>query len=288
MNLTVIIMCGGSGTRLWPLSRKSLPKQFIKLNDEFNLFQLTINRMMLFNPKKIIIISNKSFDFLIKKNMEELNIKDYLLINEPFRKDTAAAIGLCLHLCSDTDNLLIASSDHIWDDNKFKTCVTESYKYINNHFIFFGIKPTTPETGFGYLKITENNDLLKFVEKPDIDTAKEYLNNGSYLWNSGNFLVNTKLLKSEFIKNASEIYEQTGLVIKNSIINNNIIDINKESFQKIEPISIDYAIMEKYKGGKCVIYDGIWNDIGSFKTLYDISNKDINYNTLYPNSELLD
>ena len=129
-------MCGGSGTRLWPLSRKNLPKQFIKLNDEFNLFQLTINRMMLFNPKKIIIISNKSFDFLIKKNMEELNIKDYLLINEPFRKDTAAAIGLCLHLCSDTDNLLIASSDHIWDDNKFK----QDYKLKTGHFYYTDVR----------------------------------------------------------------------------------------------------------------------------------------------------
>ena len=179
------------------------------------------------------------------------------------------------------------SSDHVWNDQKFSLSVEEGLKYASNYIVTFGIKPTYPETGFGYLKYSGNN-LIKFVEKPNKKTAEEYLLNGSYLWNSGNFIFNNKILKKEFEKNASDIYNTVKLTLDNSKNVNNEINLSKEFFEKVRDESIDYAVMEHLDNAKIVAYDGKWKDIGSFRSLYDELPKNLNGNVLNGDIKCID
>lgn len=270
--LNIVILCGGNGTRLWPLSRKSLPKQFLKLlSDDYTMFQLTLNRIKTLQYNKIYIISNLSHTNIIQNQINEIDLKNYIIISEPTQKNTCAAIATVCHIIPDNENILIMSSDHLWDDDKFVICVNKGLDLVNQGIIFFGVKPTYAETGYGYIKY-ENNNLIEFKEKPNKIIAKEYINKG-YLWNSGNFLFNCKIMKNELIVNAKDIFDNTKITIDNSIKNNNQIILNNNLFSNIRDESIDYAVMENYKFGKIIIYDGIWNDIGSFNSVYDISTK---------------
>ncbi len=281
--INVVIMCGGSGTRLWPLSREKLPKQFLNLTQkEFTMFQLTCLRVQDLVYKNLIIICNEQHMFIAKQQIEELEINNYKIIAEPFGKNTCAAITTACLLSDPTYNLLVMSSDHMWNDSKFIECVNKGLDFINNGIVVFGIKPTYPETGYGYLQ-TENNDLIKFVEKPDKDTAETYLKNGNYLWNSGNFLFSNEIMTNELKKNATDIYNSVLMTINNS--GNNIflkkeIILNKDYFTNVRDESIDYAVMEYHKTGKIVMYDGLWSDIGSFKSLHDFLAKDENENVI--------
>ena len=272
-------MCGGNGTRLWPLSRNKLPKQFLKLtNEKYTMFQLTCLRVKTLSYEKLLVICNEQHMFLAKQQLEDLGIHNYQIIGEPFGKNTAAAIATASILSDINSDLLVMSSDHIWDDNIFIDCVNKGLKLYNNDIITFGIKPTYPETGYGYINYS-GDKLLKFQEKPNKETAEEYLSNGSYLWNSGNFLFSNKNLKDEFNKYANDIYSSVKLTLDNSNKSNEI-KLNSEYFDKVRDESIDYAIMEHQTDAKIIIYDGYWSDIGSFKSLYDHLEKDDNGNVL--------
>lgn len=278
--LNILIMCGGTGTRLWPLSRDSLPKQFLNLTEEdLTMFQITCLRAKNINFDNLFVICNKEHIFLAKKQLDDLSIKNYKIIGEPFGKNTAAVIA-CASLLSDINSdILVMSSDHMWTDDIFKTTVNEGMKYCKESIVTFGIVPNYPETGYGYLHYKDNN-LIKFVEKPSIERAKEYLENGNYLWNSGNFLFSNKVIKDEFKKNAKDIHDSVEETIKNSDSHLSEFILDSETFNKVRSESIDYAIMEKYQNGKVVPYNGLWSDIGSFKSLYDFKNKDIKNNVL--------
>ena len=213
--MKIVILCGGSGTRLWPLSTDEKPKQFLKLTNEFHtLFQLTCLRANLLNPNELIIITNKKYCYIIKEQLLEININKYIIIAEPFGKNTAAAIASASLISKIDEDILVLSSDHVWEDDKFVEIIKNGLNYVNNHIIVFGIKPTYPETGYGYINFI-NNDLIKFVEKPNISLAKEYLESGQYLWNSGIFLFRNNILINEFKKNAIDIYIQTEKTLKN-------------------------------------------------------------------------
>ena len=270
--LNIVILCGGNGSRLWPLSKKSLPKQFLKLiSDDYTMFQLTLNRIKTLNYNKIYIISNISHTNIIKNQIDEINLKNYLIISEPIGKNTCAAISTVCHIIPENENILIMSSDHLWEDDKFVNCVNKGLDIINEGIIFFGVKPNYPETGYGYIKY-KNNDLIEFKEKPNKITADDYIKKG-YLWNSGNFLFNCKIMKNELLNNAKDIFENTKITLDKSLKKNNEIILHNISFNNIRDESIDFAVMENYKHGKIIIYDGIWNDIGSFNSVYDISTK---------------
>ena len=279
--LNVVIMCGGNGTRLWPLSREKLPKQFLKLTSkEFTMFQLTCLRVKNLKYNKLIVICNEQHMFLAKQQLEELNIVNYQLIGEPFGKNTCAAIATACKVSNDNSNLLVMSSDHIWDDNKFIESVNNGLKLINLGIVVFGIKPSYAETGYGYLNF-EGNNLIKFVEKPDIIKAKEYLKSGGYLWNSGNFLFSNKMMTNELKSHANDIYQTVSETLnKSGNLNNLEIKLNKDHFKNVRDESIDYAVMENHKTGKVVSYDGYWSDIGSFKSLQDHLSKDNKGNVL--------
>ena len=165
-------MCGGNGTRLWPLSREKLPKQFLKLTSkEFTMFQLTCLRVKDLKYNKLVVICNEQHMFLAKQQLEELNINNYQLIGEPFGKNTCAAIATACKVSNKDSNLLVMTSDHIWDDNKFIESVNNGLELVNEGIVVFGIKPSYAETGYGYLNFEDNN-LIKFVEKPDKEKAE--------------------------------------------------------------------------------------------------------------------
>lgn len=279
--LNVVIMCGGNGTRLWPLSREKLPKQFLNLTSkEHTMFQLTCLRVKDLDYNQLIVICNEQHMFLAKKQLEDLNIKNFKLVGEPFGKNTCAAIATACNLSNLESNLLVMSSDHIWDDKKFIESVNRGVNLLNDGIVVFGIKPSYAETGYGYLKYDGDN-LECFVEKPNKELAEEYLKDGSYLWNSGNFLFSNKMMRNELEKHALDIFNSVNLTLDNSgDLSDSEIKLNKEYFKDVRDESIDYAVMEFHKTGKIVMYDGYWSDIGSFKSLHDHLEKDNNGNVL--------
>ena len=279
--LNVVILCGGNGTRLWPLSREKLPKQFLKLTSkEFTMFQLTFLRVRDLKYDKLVVICNEQHMFLAKQQLEELNINNYQLIGEPFGKNTSAAIAIACKVSNKNSNLLVMSSDHIWDDNKFAKSVDNGLKLVNEGIVVFGIKPSYAETGYGYLNF-ESNNLIKFVEKPNKEKAEEFFSSGNYLWNSGNFLFKNEIMTNELKSHANDIYEAVSETLEESgDLNNLEIKLNKDYFKDVRGESIDCAVMENHKTGKIVMYDGYWSDIGSFKSLHDYLEKDIDGNVL--------
>lgn len=279
--LNIVIMCGGSGTRLWPLSREKLPKQFLNLTDKkHTMFQLTCLRVKDLDYQTLFVICNQEHMFLVSQQLEELNISNYKIIGEPFGKNTCAAITTSCILSDPESDLLVMSSDHMWDDDIFVNSVKNGLKNVNEGIVVFGIKPSYPETGYGYLNFS-GNKLIKFVEKPNKEIAQTYFECGNYLWNSGNFLFSNKIMLNEIKNYARDIYDNVLRTIENSgdLQNQNII-LNKKYFKDVRDDSIDYAVMEFHKNGRVVVYDGYWNDIGSFKSLHDYLDKDSNGNVL--------
>jgi mannose-1-phosphate guanylyltransferase/mannose-6-phosphate isomerase len=274
-SLNVVIMCGGSGSRLWPKSRDLFPKQFLTLTDpDLTMFQVNCKNALKLTPNKFIIVCNEKHNFLVEQQLEELFIKNYLIISEPYGKNTSAAIASA-SLVSDPNSLLVVlTADHVWDNQEFLNVINAGINKINDKsVVFIGIQPTYPETGYGYIKC-ENENVLAFVEKPNIKTATKYLQEGNYLWNSGVFLFLNETIKKEFMNHASDIYSDVNETIKNSNKIKQCIHLNKDFFYKVRDESIDYAIMEKHKFGKIVAYQGYWCDIGSFESLFNHMKKD--------------
>jgi mannose-1-phosphate guanylyltransferase len=278
-NLVVVIMCGGSGSRLWPKSRSLLPKQFLNLVDtDLTMFQLNCQNVESLNPKKYLIICNENHIHLTEKQLDDLNIHNYEIISEPKGRDTCAAISVASNLCDENDNLVILTADHIWDKDNLCDCIKEGLQN-QDCVTFIGIKPTYAETGYGYIHC-ENNKVISFKEKPRKDIAEEYFKNGHYLWNSGIFMFPNKIINKELNKHQKELNDGIILTIKNSEKKGKILKLNKEYFEKIQSISIDYAVMEKQENGKIISYNGYWCDIGSFEALYNHCDKDDNGNIL--------
>lgn len=296
-SLTVVIMCGGNGTRLWPLSRVLLPKQFLKLTDnKFTMFQLSILTAQNLNPVNYIVVCNEKHQFLAKEQLGELSISNYKIIAEPFGKNTAAAIASACQVISDDNNMLVMTADHMWDHECFKKAVHSGLELIDNtsantstntstklndksSIVVFGIQPTYPETGYGYINY-ENNNLIKFVEKPDKIVAESYLKQGNYLWNSGNFLFKRSTMRDNFVEHAGDIWKSVLFTVQSSKEQDKVMVLNEEQFQHVRDESIDYAVMEFHQGGKVVPYSGYWSDIGSFRSLHSHLPKDDNGNYL--------
>lgn len=277
--LNIAIMCGGSGTRLWPLSRSSLPKQFIKIDGEKTLFQIACLRVQPLQFQTLYVICNVMHQFLVEKQLKEINIMNYILILEPFGKNTAAAIAsTCLNI-DPNDNLLVMTADHVWNDDAFCQSINDNINLTKDGIVVFGIKPTRPECGYGYIHFNKDR-LLKFVEKPDIERATQYYKSDKYLWNSGNFLFNVGIMVDEFKNNAPDVLESVKLTMNKSTISTHLITLDKDSFEKVPNISIDYAIMEHHQNGRVIQYNNYWSDIGAFDSLYQHLDKDSNGNAI--------
>ena len=292
-NIVPLILCGGSGTRLWPLSRESYPKQFlsIKKEDQFSLLQKTIQRILpLKNLKKPILVCNESHRFVVAEQMRELNIDDCIILLEPFGRNTAPAITLAALKSIEVEEnpiLLVLSSDHeINNVEKFLTLVDMGFKYAeNDKLVTFGVVPKSPEIGYGYIKASkpfgnkiEALDIESFIEKPDIETAKKLIKDNRFTWNSGMFMFKAKEIIKEIDKFSPEILSSCKNAISKSVLDLDFQRLDKDSFEKCDNLSIDIAVMEKTNRGMVIPLDVGWSDVGSWEIIWENSQKDIDGN----------
>lgn len=274
-----IILAGGSGSRLWPLSRELYPKQLIKLNADDSLLQATFKRLSAFiTPENIISVTNA-------KHLTDVNLQlkqiysQACVIAEPISKNTAPAIATALEFIrqkSDQDEIvLIVPSDHfIQNIGAFTKTITEGVRLAElGYIVTFGIKPSYPEIGYGYIKtstkLADGFKVERFVEKPNLDTAKEYLSAGDYYWNGGIFMGKISVFLQELQNLAPDIYKNLSLLDFSMQAN-----IDFAVYQNMPSISIDYAIMEKSDKVALVELKSDWSDLGSWQSLYDIKTKD--------------
>ncbi len=268
--MTNIILCGGSGTRLWPISRKLMPKQFLKLFNDMSLFQLTISRNLSF-CNNFLIVSNIDHYFTALDQIEDnfgsiLNSK-FLL--EPIAKNTAPAIALSCFALDRDEIVLVTPSDHLIkrEDIYLEVLGRAEELAKGDYLVTFGITPTSPEVGFGYIE-ADGEDVLAFHEKPDIETAREYLNSGNYYWNSGMFMFRAGVFLDELKEHSPEIYSMA-LSAFESARGDNPVRVSKEAMDAIPEDSIDYVVMERSSRVKVVPSDIEWRDLGSFDSLVE-------------------
>ena len=282
-----VILSGGSGTRLWPISRNLMPKQFVKLFDNKSLFQLTLQRNAeIFDSH--LIVSNSEQYFLADEqlNKPDNNI-EFLL--EPAARNTAPAIALAALAADPNDILFVSPSDHLIKNQVEYEKIIRSARGLadQGYLVTFGIKPNAPETGFGYIEYAGQN-VKKFHEKPDIDTAKKYLHEGNYFWNSGMFMFKASSMLQELELYEPTIFRSSKKAFENSSRIKNIRKIQKNDMLNIPENSIDYAVMEKSSKVKIISADISWSDMGCFEALSRELPKDANQNTVNKNHIYLD
>ena len=287
--LIPVILCGGSGSRLWPLSRQSFPKQYLSLDSEDNktLLQKTQLRMQgIKNIDDPILICNEEHRFIVAEQMKEINIKPMSILLEPFGKNTCPAIAVAAIKAlsiADNPNLLIVSSDHdIQNIENFVKSVELGMNFCNkDKLVTFGVIPNTPETGYGYIEAENPLDkenikgekIEKFLEKPDLITAKKLIKDNHFAWNSGIFLFNSKVILDEINKYNPTITKFCKESLKQTFIDLDFQRLSKEPFSKCPNISIDVAVMEKTKKGVVLPLDAGWRDIGSWDAVWEASKK---------------
>jgi mannose-1-phosphate guanylyltransferase/mannose-6-phosphate isomerase len=286
--MKIIILAGGSGTRLWPLSRDRYPKQFIKLQDNKpSMFQETISRsLLLADIDNIYVVTNEKYKFLVMGAVEELGYKynENNILVESEAKNTLPAIyaGVYEIIKKGNDSVVVFPSDHmILKGHEFADIIRESETLTKESIITFGIRPDRPNTGYGYIapgiKKLNGYQVKEFKEKPEYEVAVTYIDNG-YYWNAGIFMFDTELFINEVKEHASNIY--------NAFETSNSIE---EAFSKIdEKISIDYGIMERSKNVSVVPVDIGWSDLGSFEAIYDLFDKDENNNIVDSKNIVID
>ena len=284
--ITPVVLCGGSGTRLWPISRKQYPKQFISLINEKTLFQDTILRLPK-EAKNPIIVCNEEYRFLAAEQLRQINKNSNEIILEPAIKNTAPAIALAALAAGENSLLLVLPADHVIENKKyFNKLVLDAIPLAESgKLVTFGVEPTEPHTGYGYIKIGEKYNtgyvVNHFLEKPSTDDAKQYFDSGEYYWNSGIFLLDASQYLEELNKFRPDIY----IACKNSMLKKksdlNFLRIDKESFDQCPSESIDYAVMENTKEAVMIPINTGWNDVGSWSSLWDIATKDDNGNVVH-------
>ena len=291
MMIIPVILSGGSGTRLWPLSRKQYPKQYLPLAGDNTMLQETILRLSgLDNLADPIIICNADHRFLVAEQCQQIETINPTILLEPVGRNTAPAIAAAaLQSLKQTDDavLLVLSADHVIQDVEvFHQAINiASSQAQAGKLATFGIVPTDANTGYGYIKssVDSNNGAHKveeFVEKPDLETAQTYLEQGNYLWNSGMFMFKATTLIDELTTHSPEIVTSVNDAVNNAVQDLDFIRLEKQAFESSPSDSIDYALMEKSDNVVVVPLDAQWNDIGAWPALYDIGTKDSQGNVI--------
>ena len=279
MSIYPVIMAGGSGSRLWPLSRAAHPKQFLRLHGEDTMLQATVKRLSGLNVQTPITICNEEHRFFVAEQLREID-KLGSIILEPVGRNTAPAIALAALTANDDPLLLVLAADHvIQDEVAFNAAVMRAIPLAEaGKLITFGIVPTQPHTGYGYIRrgkdMGEGFEVDAFVEKPSSDVARDYLSSGDYYWNSGMFLFKASSYLEELKKFRPDILDQCKASVTEVTADLDFLRINKETFESCPAESIDYAVMEKTSRAVVVPMDAGWSDIGSWSSLWDISEKD--------------
>ncbi len=290
--LTPVILSGGSGTRLWPLSRKLHPKQLLPLLNETSLLQDTINRLReLEDIDQTVVICNEEYRFMVAEQVHATGIGKSAIILEPIGRNTAPAIALAAFNAIHADEdavLLVLPADHdIKNIKAFHEAIeTGLQQALNDQFVTFGIVPDSPETGYGYIKsvdsvaVNEVSKVDRFVEKPDLETATKYLNEGGYYWNSGMFMFKASAYLNALQEFAPEIYNASQKAIDAAQRDMDFIRVGIEEFKQCPSDSIDYAVMEKVNNAVVIPVDIGWSDVGSWSALHEIGESDDNNNLL--------
>jgi len=285
-----VVLAGGSGTRLWPLSRSSHPKQFIKITSENNsLFQNTFNRL----PKKFsrpVVICNEAHRFIAAEQLREMDIEPETIILESNGKNTAPAIALAafeiINFNPDAIMLVLASDHDIKNEKEFHQCLSRAKKGAeDNRLITFGIKPSRPDTNYGYIKANKClDDILQidsFKEKPSAEIAADYISNGDYFWNSGMFMFKAKVFLEELRKFEPEIFECCRKAISNPNRDQNFTRFDYYVFDKCPEKSIDVGVMERTNNGGMVVIDAQWSDLGTWESIWHTTSKNKSGNVEY-------
>ncbi|MFN0065893.1 MAG: mannose-1-phosphate guanylyltransferase, partial [Chlamydiales bacterium] len=271
--MKAFILAGGSGTRLWPISRSSYPKQFLKIVDNESFLQKTLRRFLGFLPEEeIFIITHADFYHEVLSQIKEIEPKlERNIILEPERKNTAPAIAYAISQIKSLDDneaIIVAPSDHLVapEEHFYSVLSAAEKKAKSGKLVTFGVRPTRPETGYGYI-LAHEEQVEKFIEKPNLENAKSYLKNGNYYWNAGMFLFTAATFRAELQEYAPEIASLC----------------KKGSYKGVPSLSLDYALMEKSKKVVMLPLNLTWSDVGSWEDIYDLLEKDENNNACQGN-----
>jgi mannose-1-phosphate guanylyltransferase/mannose-6-phosphate isomerase len=277
-----VLLCGGSGTRLWPLSRKSLPKQFVKLLGEESLFQASAHRLSGASFAAPSVVTGSDFRFMVVEQLAAVEIAPQNILIEPSARNTAAAIcaaAVALHAQNGDSLMLVAPSDHVIPDaEQFRSTVEAAAQTaLDGQIVTFGIRPDRAETGYGWLELTAQpsvdfapvaQPLKSFVEKPDAETAEALLSGGMHLWNAGIFLFSTETILGAFAEFAPETLAEVRNAFEAAETDLGFTRLAAEPWSTLEDISIDYAVMERAPNLSVVPYGGSWSDLGDWQAIW--------------------
>lgn len=294
MKVRPVILCGGSGTRLWPVSRRLLPKQLISLTAAETMLQATALRTNSADFSAPVLLTSEEHRFLVQEQLEQIGISPELVLLEPLSRNTAPAIALAALTAASEDPdelLLVMPSDHIIGDaESFREAVRVAEgAAAQGEIVTFGIRPSRPETGYGYIDAdtgTPDSPVRKvrrFVEKPDLETAREYLAGGHYLWNAGIFLFAARTMIEELDALAPAILSPCRDAMKGAVQDGLFLRPSREEFASCPALSIDYAVMEKTGRASVVPLSLHWSDVGSWDALWELSPKDADGNAISGN-----
>lgn len=282
-----VIMAGGTGSRLWPLSRDLMPKQFLKLDGDTTMLQATVQRLKGLDALPPLVICNEEHRFIAAEQMRQINQLDHNIILEPVGRNTAPAIALAAMTAVKKGQdplLLVLAADHIISDSEeFRQVVAQASEFAAaDNLVTFGIVATGPETGYGYIKRGSEKSgaysVQQFVEKPDLATAKGYVSSGEYYWNSGMFIFKASVYLAELKQHRPDIYAACEQAMAEVDPDLDFIRVNKEAFLACPDDSIDYAVMERTTKAVVVPLNAGWSDVGSWSSLWEVTAKDENNN----------
>ncbi len=286
-----VIMCGGAGTRVWPESRESLPKQFIPLIGEKSTFQTTIETLADEAFEKPVVITNADYRFLVTDQLREIGAGADIVL-EPTRRDSAAAVAVAAGLAarrSPQTIVVVLAADHVVRDRQglVALCKKAAAAAADGHIVTLGVKPDSPASGYGYLRPGERlagevSKLEAFVEKPDRDTAQRYIDAG-YLWNSGNFIFRADVMQEEIAQFEPAIFEAAEKAIDAGRHDLDFLVLDAKSFARAPKTSIDYAVMEKTRRAAVIEADIGWSDVGNWRAVWELTERDTQGNSVRGN-----
>lgn len=284
MTITPILLCGGAGTRLWPLSRKSYPKQFAQLTPSVTLFQSTINRLTSEMFGAPLVVTASDFRFIVTEQLHELGVDPGAILIEPEARNTGPAVLAAAMYLAQNDKealMLVSPSDHVIpDSDAFRAAVEKGVPSAQNgKMVTFGITPDHAETGYGYLEVGEIGadgiaPLKTFIEKPNAKRAAEMLENGGFLWNAGIYLFSVSTVIAAFRAHAPDLIAPAQVAVSQAKTDLGFLRLDPDAWSQLNSISIDYAVMEKADNLVVVPYSTGWSDLGDWEAIWRVSNMD--------------